>query len=109
VYPYPAYAYPAYSYPAYSYPAYGYPAYPAPTYVPPADPRAMTQPSQSTNVTVGTPPVTPPAAQGAAPTTPAGGQNCYTVTVEGHDETRTLPSGQSATSWVPSYTQQVCQ
>ena len=115
-YAYPAYAYPAYSYPAYgypasSYPAYSYPAYPAaPTYPPPAtppgDPGAMGQPSQSTSVTYGSSPQNPPAVQGAAP---AGGQSCYTATVEGHNETRTLQSGQSVTAWVPTQTQQVCQ
>ena len=109
-YGYPAYAYPAYGYPAYSYPAYSYPAYPAaPTYPPPAtppvDPGAMSQPSQSTSVTYGSSPPNPPAVQGAA----SGGQNCHTVTVEGHNETRTLQSGQSVTAWVPAYTQQVCR
>jgi hypothetical protein len=122
-YAYPAYAYPAYGYPAYGYPAYGYPGYSYPAYsyqaypappaypppaAPPADPGAMTQPSQSTGVTYGTPPSNPPSVQGSAPA-PTGGQNCYTVTVEGHNETRTLQSGQSVTAWVPTYTQQVCQ
>jgi hypothetical protein len=112
-YAYPAYGYPAYGYPGYSYPAYSYQAYPAPPAypppaAPPADPGAMTQPSQSTGVTYGTPPSNPPSVQGSAPA-PTGGQNCYTVTVEGHNETRTLQSGQSVTAWVPTYTQQVCQ
>jgi hypothetical protein len=105
VYPYPAYAYPAYGYPAYSYPVYSYPTYPAPTYVPPAGPGA----SQSTSVTYGTPSSNPPAAQSSAPSAPAGSQSCETVTVEGHNETRTLQTGQSVTAWIPAYTQQVCQ
>jgi hypothetical protein len=118
-YAYPAYAYPAYAYPAYPYPAYGYPAYsyPAysyptslpPSYAPPADPGALTQPSQSMGVRYGAPPANPASVQGSAPTAPAGGQNCQTVTVEGHNETRTLQSGQTVTAWVPTYTQQVCQ
>jgi hypothetical protein len=112
-YAYPAYGYPAYGYPAYPYPAYSYPAYPAPPAYPPpaapsADPGAMTQPSQSLGVTYGAPPPNPPSVQGSAPA-PTGGQNCYTVTVEGHNETRTLQGGQSVTAWVPTYTQQVCQ
>lgn len=112
-YAYPAYPYPAYGYPAYAYPAYSYPAYPAPPAypppaAPPADPGAMTQPSQSSGVTYGTPPPSPPSVQGSAPA-PTGGQNCWTVTVEGHNEIRTLQSGQSVTAWVPTSTRQVCQ
>jgi hypothetical protein len=61
--------------------------------------------SSTTSVTYGQPPA-PPAGQGSAPT---GGQNCQTVTVEGHNETRTLQNGQTITAWVPTYTQQVCQ
>jgi hypothetical protein len=105
-YAYPAYAYPAYGYPPYSYPAYSYPTSPPPNYVPQGDPGAMTQPSQSLGVTYGAPAATPPSVQGSAP--PAG-QNCATVTVEGHNETRTLQSGQTVTAWVPTHTQQVCQ
>ena len=40
---------------------------------------------------------------------PAQAQNCQTVTVEGHSETRTLQNGQSVTAWVPTHAQQVCQ
>ncbi len=110
-YAYPAYPYPAYGYPAYSYPAYGYPGYPVypapmPPPPPPPDPGAAVQPSQSTNMTLGTPVSNPPADAGSAP---AAGQNCATVTVDGHNETRTLSSGQTITAWVPTYTQQVCQ
>jgi hypothetical protein len=108
VYAYPAYAYPAYAYPGYGYPAYSYPVYstyPAPTYVPPAGSGA----SQSTSVTYGTPSSNPPPVQGSTPSAPTGSQNCQTVTVEGHTETRTLQSGQSVTAWVPTHTQQVCQ
>jgi hypothetical protein len=108
-YAYPAYAYPAYGYPAYSYPAYSYPTSPPPSYAPPADPGALTQPSQSMGVRYGAPPANPASVQGSAPTAPAGGQNCQTVTVEGHNEARTLQSGQTVTAWVPTYTQQVCQ
>ena len=106
----PAYAYPAYpypAYPAYSYPAYSYPAYPAPVYAPPSDPGPTGQTSQSTGVTYGTSPASPPpSAQGSAPT---GSQSCQTVTVEGHNETRILQNGQTVTAWVPTYSQQVCQ
>jgi hypothetical protein len=117
-YAYPAYAYPAYPYPTYGYPAYGYPAYSYPAYpvypapVPPpppaqpADPGAAVQPGQSTNMTPGTPVSNPPADADAAPDA---GQNCATVTVDGHNETRTLANGQTVTAWVPTSTQQVCQ
>jgi hypothetical protein len=106
-YGYPAYPYPAYAYPAYSYPAYGYPAYPPPPPpAPPAEPGAAVQPSQSIGVTQGTPVSNPPP---AASSVPATAQSCYTVTVEGHNETRTLASGQTVTAWVPTSTQQVCQ
>jgi hypothetical protein len=104
-YAYPAYGYPAYGYPAYSYPVYSYPTYPAPTYAPPAGSGA----SQSTSVTYGTPSSKSPSVQGSTPSTPTGSQNCETVTVEGHNETRTLQSGQSVTAWVPTHTQQVCR
>ena len=104
VYSYRAYAYPPYAYPAYSYPAYGYPAYPAPP--PPPDPGASIPPSQSTSVTVGTPAANPPAGGSQAP---AAGQNCAMVTVDGHNETRTLSTGETVTAWVPTSTQQVCQ
>jgi hypothetical protein len=109
-YSYPAYAYPVYSYPAYSYsyPAYSYPAYPAPTYASPTSPGATRQPSQSTNLTVSSPAANPPTVQTSAPAS-AGSQSCYTVTVDGHNETRTLANGQSVTAWVPTYSQQVCQ
>ena len=47
-----------------------------------------------------------PGAQGA----PRGAaQNCQTVTVEGHYETRLSPNGQRETVWVPTHDQQVCQ
>jgi hypothetical protein len=112
-YAYPAYPYPAYGYPAYSYPAYGYPAYPVypapvppPPAAPPGDPGASYQPNQSTNMTLGTPVSNPPAGAASAP---AAGQNCATVTVEGHNETRTLSNGQTVTAWIPTSTQQVCQ
>ena len=107
-YPYPAYGYPAYGYPAYGYPAYGYPGYPAPVPPPPPppDPGASYQPSPSTNMTLGTPVSTPPGDAGA---TPALGQNCAMVTVDGHNESRTLSNGQTVTAWVPTSTQQVCQ
>ena len=112
-YGYPAYGYPAYSYPAYGYPAYSYPAYSYPTYpppsAPPADPGAMTQPGTSTSVTYGAQPANPAPVEGAAPTAPTGGQNCQTVTVEGHNEVRTPQGGQSLTTWVPTHTRQVCQ
>jgi hypothetical protein len=109
-YAYPAYAYPVYpypAYPAYSYPAYGYPAYPPPPPpAPPADPGAAVQPSQWTGMSVGTPVSNPPV---AASSTPAPAQSCHTVTVDGHNETRTLSTGQTVTAWVPASTQQVCQ
>ena len=112
-YAYPAYAYPAYPYPAYGYPAYSYPAYPvypapvpAPPPAPPVDPGAALQPSQSTNMTLGTPVSNPPASASSAP---AVGQSCAMVTVDGHNETRTLANGQTVTAWVPTSTQQVCQ
>lgn len=44
----------------------------------------------------------PGAPQGSA-------QNCQTVTVEGHAETRVRPNGQRETVWVPTHEQQVCQ
>jgi hypothetical protein len=31
------------------------------------------------------------------------------VTVDGHNETRTLSTGETVTAWVPTSTQQVCQ
>jgi hypothetical protein len=108
-YAYPAYPYPAYGYPAYSYPAYGYPVYPAPAPPPPPpppDPGASFQPSQSTNMTLGTPVANPPAAANPAP---AVGQNCAMVTVDGHNEIRTLSNGQTVTTWIATSTQQVCQ
>ena len=109
-YPYPAYAYPAYAYPAYPYPAYGYPvypAYPAPQPPPPpTEPGGAVQPSQSTNMTLGAPVSNPPP---AATSAPASGQNCATVTVDGHNETRTLSNGQTVTTWIAASTQQVCQ
>jgi hypothetical protein len=111
VYPYPAYAYPAYSYPAYGYPpaypypAYSYPAYPPAPTAPPTDPNAAVQPGQATSLSVGTPPSPPTAASPA----PAPGQTCETVTVEGHNETRTGQNGQTVTVWVPAHTQQLCQ
>ena len=108
-YPYPAYAYPAYPYPAYPYPAYvpGYPAYPAPPPPPPpTEPGGAVQPSQSTNMTLGAPVSNPPP---AATSAPASGQNCATVTVDGHNETRTLSNGQTVTTWIAASTQQVCQ
>ena len=110
-YGYPAsaypYAYPAYpGYPAYSYPAYSYPTTPPPTYVP-SDAGAMAPTtSQSATVSSGAPVYSAPPPQGSAP---GGGQTCQTVTVEGHNETRTLQSGQTSTAWVPTHTQQVCQ
>ena len=112
VYPYPAYAYPAYASPAYPYPAYGSPVYPAPAPPPPPPPPesgGAVQPSQSTNMTLGTPgtPVSNPPA--AATSAPASGQNCATVTVDGHNETRTLSNGQTVTTWIAASTQQVCQ
>jgi len=81
--------YPGYV-PAYPAPAFGAPppgAAPAP---PPAGPRPAPVPSAQA----------PP---------PGSARNCQTVTVEGHYETRVAPSGQRATVWVPSYTQQMCQ
>jgi hypothetical protein len=103
-YAYPYAAYPAYpAYPGYSYPAYSYPTTPPPAYTP-SDAGAMGQPSQS--ATVSSPAYSPPPSQGSAP---ASGQNCQTVTVEGHNETRTGQNGQSVTAWVPAYTQQICQ
>jgi hypothetical protein len=102
-YPYPAY--PAYSYPAYpaySYPAYSYPTTPPPAYPPQGPPAGdsgyMPQTGQSATVT---PATMPPAAPG--------NQNCGTVTIDGHNEIRTLPNGQSVTTWIPTHTQQVCQ
>ena len=109
-YAYPAYPYPAYAYPAYPYPAYGYPVYPAypaqPPPPPPTEPGGAVQPSQSTNMTLGAPVSNPPP---AATSAPASGQNCATVTVDGHNETRTLSNGQTVTTWIAASTQQVCQ
>ncbi len=109
-YAYPAYpyAYPTYPYPAYSYPAYSYPAYSPPAYTPPPDPGTGGQVNPSTSLSYGSPPAGPPQppAQGSAPT---GGQNCETVTVQGHYETRTVQNGQRATVWIPAYSQQICQ
>ena len=123
---YPRYAYPAYAYPAYAYPGLSvsrvrvsglpvpglrvpglYPAYPAPPPPPPpAEPGGAVQPSQSTNMTLGAPVSNPPP---AATSAPASGQNCATVTVDGHNETRTLSNGQTITTWIAASTQQVCQ
>ncbi len=119
-YTYPAYSYPVYSYPAYSYPAYSYPAYStytystyAPVYTPPT---AGTTPTPE--------PVSPsyPGSAEAVPAPPSGAppqgvpqppqtsmQNCQNVWVEGHYETRVMPNGQRVTSWIPAYSQQVCQ
>ena len=108
----PAYAYPAYpyAYPAYpyAYPTYPYPAYSYPAYAPPPDPGAGGQADPSTSLSYGNSPANPPqpSAQGAAPTS---GQNCETVTVQAHNETRTLQNGQSATVWIPAHSQQICR
>jgi hypothetical protein len=105
-----AYGYPAYpyAYPAYpAYPAYSYPTTPPPAYTP-GDSGGMVYPSQSVTVSPGQPAYSPPAPQGSAQMGPQG-QSCQTVTVEGHNETRTLQSGQSVTAWVPTHTQQLCQ
>ena len=106
---YPAYSYPAYpTYPAYSYPTYSYPTPPPPAYPSPADSGVAPQTGQSATVNYGSAPAPPaPVAPPAAPS--GGGQNCQTVTVDGHNETRTFQNGQTATVWVPTYTQQVCQ
>jgi hypothetical protein len=109
-YAYPAYpyAYPVYPYPAYPYPAYSYPTYSPPVYASPPNPGAGGQADPSTGLSYGNPPTNPPqpSAQGSAP---SGGQNCETVTVQGHYETRTLQNGQRATVWIPAYSQQICQ
>jgi len=85
----------------YAYPAV--PAYPAPVYVPPAA-RAPGPPPPGG-------PVAPPSFSGApAPAPPPGDEkNCQTVTVEAHNETRVLPSGQRETIWVPAHEQRLCQ
>jgi hypothetical protein len=107
-YGYPAYPYPAYAYPTYPYPAYSYPTYSPPVYASPPVPGAGGQADPSASLNYGSPPANPPqaSAEGSAP---SGGQNCETVTVQGHYETRTLQNGQRVTAWIPAYSQQICQ
>lgn len=98
----------------YVLPPYTYPPYPPtysapPPYVPPSPP-APSPPRQGG-------PATAPPASGATPSQAPGGrepspgsaQNCQTVTVEGHNETRVMPNGERVTVWVPTYDQRVCQ
>jgi len=107
-YPYP-YGYPAYpAYPGYSYPAYSYPTTPPPAYTPGDPGGAMVQPGQSVTVNPGAPAYAAPAQPGSAQMG-AQGQSCQTVTVEGHNETRTLQDGHTVTAWVPTHAQQICQ
>jgi len=112
----PAYAYPAYpAYPAYApYPVY-YPSY-TPTYTAPEYTPVYSTPTYPTPQPVSPPPQgTPlPAPPGESQTPPAqppqaSAQNCQTVWVEGHYETRVMQNGQRYTSWIPAYTQQLCQ
>lgn len=114
-YTYPAYAYP-YGYPAYSYPAYSYPdytSYPTPGYAPPAPQSAPPPPpppsssGETTPPAAGTPPATGWGQAYGAP--PASSQNCQTVWVEGHYETRVMQNGQRVTAWVPTRAEQLCQ
>jgi len=95
--------------PAYTYPAYA-PTYPAPpAYVPPSPP-VPSPPRQ------GSPEPAPPPS-GASPRQAPGGQgpppgsvqNCQTVAVEGHYETRVRQNGQRDTVWVPTHERRVCQ
>lgn len=93
-YSYPVYA-PAYPYPAYPYPAYPYPAYGSPTYSP-----TYTGPSYAPS------PQAPAAGPAESQVTV---QGCETVTVEGHYETRVMPTGERLTAWIPAHTEQVCR
>ncbi len=120
---YPVYApppaYPAYSaYPTYSaYPAYpaAYPAYtPGATYITPAEPPpgvpAPPPPDASalppTPQAAETPSGSPPHGTTSAAAPP---ENCETLTVAGHWETRTFSNGQRLSVWVPTYTRSVCR
>jgi hypothetical protein len=88
----------------YTYPA-AVPVHPAPAYVPPSA-RGPSPPPPGG-------PATPPPAGGSsapAPGAPAEDEkNCQTVTVEGHNETRVMPSGARETIWVPTHGQRICQ
>jgi hypothetical protein len=88
----------------YPYPA-TVPARPAPVYVPPSA-RGPSPPQPGG-------PTTPPSAAGPPAPAPGGPpgpeKNCQTVTVEGHNETRVIPSGQRETIWIPTHEQRICQ
>lgn len=90
--------------PPYPYPV-AVPARPAPVYIPPsAQGPAPPPPAGPTGPPSGPGPSAP--AAGAAP---GSEKNCQTVTVEGHNETRVLPSGQRETIWIPTHEQRFCQ
>ncbi|MBI3455691.1 MAG: hypothetical protein HY002_07875, partial [Candidatus Rokubacteria bacterium] len=96
------YTYPAYTYPTYTYPTYTYPTYPSPGYTPPVS-----------TPTYPTPQPTSPAPQSGTPQSQGApqvsSQNCETVWVEGHYETRVMANGQRVTAWVPAHSEQVCR
>ncbi|MGH7267070.1 MAG: hypothetical protein ACREMB_19795, partial [Candidatus Rokuibacteriota bacterium] len=50
-----------------------------------------------------------PPPQGSQASGQSAPRNCETVTVEGHYETRVMPSGQRVTTWVPAEARQICQ
>lgn len=112
----PWWYYPTYSYPVYyPYPVYyGYPAYAptyttAPEYTPPPATMTPTPQPLSPAPQGGTEGAPPQSGGQAAPPPPQTSQNCQTVWVEGHYETRVMPNGQRVTVWVPAHSQQICQ
>jgi hypothetical protein len=77
-------------------------AYPPPPYAPPGPPAPG--PYRPGGAATSPPPST------TSPGPPQGsGQNCQTVTVEGHSETIVRPNGARETVWVPAYQQPVCR
>jgi hypothetical protein len=109
VYSYPAYSYPVYSYPAYSYPGYSYPVYSAPAYPPGSYAPAPQPASPPSGGGAEAAPAPPPGSAQPQASPQASSQNCQTVWVEGHYETRVMANGQRVTAWVPAYSQQICQ